>query len=203
VTPDGALATNKVLAQGAAVGVVVSGVAQRLPDDVLPEIREFYDYWLSLPKHALVPTLSNWLDHAVPHLQPLVAISDIHSPTRLKIRYFGTGLVEVMGADRTGSDAEEVYVSSAKPLISRVAWEAVTRPCGYMCLRTAQTALRREIGVHSIALPLANPTSPVPAVVSYNYISKRDYAFSDESAAERVHEVKLTGWIDLGAGVPK
>ena len=181
----------------------MSGVTLPLPDDALPEIREFFAYWNALPKHAFMPRLSDWLDHAVPHLQPFVAISDIISPTRLKIRYFGTGLVEVMGSDRTGSEAEEVYITSAKPLISRVAWEAVTRPCGYMCLRTAQTATRREVGVNSIALPLANPTSPVPAVVSYNYISKRDYALSDESAAERVHDVKLTHWIDIGAGVPK
>ena len=43
----------------------------------------------------------------------------------------------------------------------------------------------------------------MPAAVSYNLISKRDYAFSDESAAERVHDVKLTHWIDIGAGIPK
>ena len=112
---------------------MVSGVGHALPADALREIREFYEYWASLPKHDYVPRLSDWLDHAVPYLQPFVAISDIISPSRLKIRYFGAGLVEVMGADRTGSEAEEVYVTSAKPLISRVAWEAVTRPCGLTC----------------------------------------------------------------------
>jgi hypothetical protein len=166
-----------------------------------PEMAAFAAHWLRLRKVSLVPRLSDFLDAPVPNLQPFVAISDVLAPDQIKVRLFATGLVEVMG-ERTGSAIEEVYAKGAREAVCALAWEAVTRPVGYVCVRCIKTPSGLDLGISTISLPMLN-ASAAPVVVSYIHITKKRVLLMEEAQADVVHHVELTHWIDIGAGTPE
>jgi len=174
----------------------------QLPQGTDPDIVKFYFYWLSLPKSGLLPRLSDYLDHAPPELQPFVGISDVYSPIKQKLRLLGTGLVSISGKDPTGAELGVLYVEKVKKQMGQLAWDVVSRPVGYLCVRDLRTTSGRIVHGPSICLPLANPTSPAAAVITYTHVEHADTSFPGDDRAELVQNIRVTHWIDLGAGVP-
>jgi len=64
-------------------------------------IGTFQRYRQSRIVNGLVPTLPDFLDQFEPAIAPWTIITDI-APTTLRVRFFGTGMVSLMGTDTTG-----------------------------------------------------------------------------------------------------
>jgi hypothetical protein len=176
-----------------------------LPQETPPDIVAFYTYWLSLPRaeSSVMPRLSDYFDHAPPKLQPFVAISDVISPANIKVRLMGTGLVNMVGRDPTGSDLSLLYSESLRSLMYKVAWQAATRPVGYIAVRNVRTRAGQIVQNPTICLPLANPPSSTIALITYAKISGVVIDIADDDQLQMVQDVRVTHWIDLGAGVPE
>lgn len=147
----------------------------RLPPDTPPEIKEFYEYCLSLPKTDLMPILSDYFDHAPPKLQPFVGIVDVISPIESRVRYYGTGLSKITGADPTGGAVNALFADHLKTLSASTLWQAITHPVGYLCIRDTRT--RSGITIHSpsICLPMKNPTQATKLVVNFSQMPAVDF----------------------------
>ena len=171
-------------------------------EDVPEPVREFFDYWNSLPKQGLVPRLDNYLDRAPPHLQPFVGIADVLSPTDMRMRLFGTGLVDKSGQEPTGKPLHLLYAEHVRGRMQDLVWNAATRPVGYLCIRSVATTGGRLFHNPSICLPIAVPMSAVKAVITYAYQDMSAFTFAQSERLDIVQDLRLTAWIDLGAGVP-
>ena len=173
-----------------------------LPADTLPEVAELYAYWASLPKLGLMPLLSDYLNHAPPRQQPFIAMVDIYSPTKMKVRLMGTGLVELSGRDATGADLRVLYAEGLEARVGSLGWSVVSRPVGYLGIRTVRTTSGRVVEGSTISLPLANPTSTINVGLTYFHVSDVESRRFESDKAEFVQDFMVKHWIDLGAGVP-
>jgi hypothetical protein len=174
-----------------------------LRQDNIPEpVREFFDYWNSLPKQGLIPRLDNYFDRAPPHLQPFVGIADVHSPTDIRLRLFGTGLVDLSGQDPTGKPMQHLYAEHVRGRMQDLVWSVATRPVGYLCVRSVATTGGRLFHNPSICLPIAVPMSAVKAVITYAYQDMSAVTFAPSERLDMIQDLRLISWIDLGAGVP-
>ena len=176
--------------------------ASTLPDDTAPCISAFYSYWLSLPKVKLIPTLSDYFDHAPPTLQPFVGICDVYSPTQIVMRLLGTGLVEASGSDPTGGPLDEFYAEKLRQQMGLMAYTSATHPVGYLCVRTIRLRGGNLIHCPSICLPISNSASPVPGIITYARVAGSATTFANQNTMEMVQDLRMTTWIDVGAGVP-
>jgi hypothetical protein len=176
--------------------------ATTLPTGTTSGIVEFFSYWSSLPKHGLSPLLSDYLDRAPPRLQPYVSMVDIPHDAPPRLRYLGTALTTLSGRDRTGKPLQLLYTKSLWPLVTRLTREVVSRPVGYICTRSIRTASGRLAHTPAICLPMTNPKSAVPVLVTYAQLESAALSMGYGDALESVQGVTVLHWIDLGAGVP-
>ena len=133
--------------------------------------------------------------------QSNVALVDVHSVNDMRIRLFGTGLTDIAGSDLTGADLLSNIHPDAQAQATRMAWDAVTRPCGYLMRRLLQRGIH-QITATSIGLPLLRDTSNVRSLVGF--MSRVGYAdeIHTTKASIYIQEIKLVKWIDIGAGIP-
>jgi len=173
-----------------------------LPKGTAPDIVDFFDYWSSLPRSGLVPTLGDYFDHAPARLQPYVGISDVHSPTKMNLRLLGTALVELGGRDPTGAHLELLYSEKVRAIMGEAVWDVVTLPTAYLCIRSLRRHSGRILDCPSICLPLCNHSANANTVITYANFSMDDMKFAEHDQLELVQDWRVTHWIDLGAGVP-
>lgn len=133
--------------------------------------------------------------------QSNVALVDIHGATDMRIRLFGTGLTDIAGADLTGADLLSNIHPDAQAQATRMAWTAVTQPCGYLMRRLLQRGVH-QISATSIGLPLLRDKSDVRSLVGF--MSREGYAdeINTIQASVYIQEIKLIRWLDIGAGIP-
>ena len=116
-----------------------------LPTGTLADIVEFHDYWAALPKVSLIPHLNDYFDHAPPHLQPNVAVADVASATDVRVRLYGTGLADLTGSDQTQANVKTLYADFLKAGVGQLAWMVVSRPFGYLGIRSTRTRAGRAM----------------------------------------------------------
>lgn len=79
-----------------------------------PPLRRLHDYWQGKRKPGALPGRRDIDPIEIPQLMPQVALVDIlREPLDYRYRLFGTRLVEVMGAERTGKRMREVMNPAA------------------------------------------------------------------------------------------
>ena len=174
-----------------------------LPPDTPADISEFYAHWCGLPRDRLVPHLHDYLDTAPAHLQPYVGISDINSPTDIRLRLLGTGIVDLSGRDPTGGPMMVLYAESLRAPMAKMVWQVVTRPTAYICVRSIRTKGGNMVHCPSICLPLHNTPSPVPLVMTYAHVIGAGVGLAPRDKFDMVQDLRVTHWIDIGAGVPE
>lgn len=174
----------------------------RLPPDTPPDIKDFFEYWLSLPKADLLPSVSDYLDHAPLKLQPFVGIVDVLSSTESRVRYYGTGLSKITGSDPTGGAVNALFTDRLRALSAATLWQAVSHPVGYLCIRDTRSKSGITIHSPSICLPMRNPSQSAKLVVNFSQMPAVDFDNEPSREARLVTGWRLTHWIDIGAGVP-
>jgi len=74
-----------------------------------PPLRRLHDYWQGKRKPGALPGRRDIDPIEIPQLMPQIALVDVlREPLDYRYRLFGTRLVEVMGAERTGKRMREV-----------------------------------------------------------------------------------------------
>ena len=173
-----------------------------LPEGTLPDLVEFHRYWASLPTHGLMPSLSDYLDHAPPHLQPNVGIADVLSPTQVQVRLYGTALLNLAGKDATHASVNLLYADHLKPAVGQLAWLVVSHPFGYLGVRSTRTGAGRLIHSPCVCLPIQNRDATIKMIINYSHIDKSPTTMPEDDKSILVHGFNVTHMIDLGAGLP-
>ena len=148
-----------------------------------------------------MPTLRDFLDAPPFKYQSDVAIADVLSPTEMRFRLFGTGLSTIAGHDLTGSDILSNFHPDARAEASRLAWNAVTVPCGYYVRRDMRRGAYETSAV-GIGLPLLHEQSGRACVVGFSSVMDKTTDVVGGEESPFVRSTALIKWIDLGAGTP-
>jgi hypothetical protein len=162
--------------------------------------RSFLAHWKSLRVGNALPTLQDYLGKPHPLLQPNVAIKDVVAPGQLKVRLFGTHLVEVAGIDPTG---QNLMMFAGSPAMADELWRyqstVVTHPVGLASVKLAATASGRQISFEDIELPLAPfPGGPPCLACCLGFVELLDYR---DKMFKFLKHTSIR-WIDIGYGVP-
>lgn len=171
------------------------------PRAVPRDVEAFLKHWQMVPKTSLMPTLRAFLDARPFTHQSDVAIADIVSPTEMRFRLFGSGLSTIAGVDLTGSDVLSNFHPAARAEASRLAWSAVSVPCGYVVCREMRRDAFETTAV-GIGLPLLHEKSGRPCIVGFSSVADKTTDVVHSERSPFVRAVELMRWIDIGAGTP-
>jgi hypothetical protein len=162
--------------------------------------RAFLEHWQSLRVDGAIPRLQDFLSKPHPQLQPNVAIKDLVPPKLLRVRLFGTRLVDVVGVDLTGMN---ILDFAGNPAMAEALWwyhhTVAVHPVGLATVKLAATASGRSISFEDVELPLSPfPGGPPCVACCLGFVEVLDFKdpmfrFDDHLSAR---------WIDIGCGVP-
>jgi hypothetical protein len=162
-------------------------------------VQKFIAHWQSLPKDGLLPPLSAFLSAPHPELQPSVIIIDVRSEQNVPIRLLGTGIVNLIGRELTGTNSLDIYAPHLRARVGRACASMVQRPCGQVTERLICTAGGLMMAATSVALPIGVKGDRWGSLVAYT-CTREPVATGDSMTI--VHEILATEWIDIGAGIP-
>lgn len=168
-----------------------------------PALLELYRAWQGCRRHnALVPSLSDYLDAPSFRLQPVVAIGDIYSPTDIRIRLAGTGLVTLAGQDFTHEHVTDLIDPESLAAVGPEAWRAIKQPAGYTQLFTLRSANGLYFECFSLSLPLLPPASVPGCILTMMHIPSDVPRLPGAQETAMITSFKMLDWIDIGAGLP-
>ncbi len=177
----------------------MSGIGCVMVISFSPEVQRFIAHWRSLHKVGLVPTLQEFLTHALPDLQPYVIILDVVSDSNLHVRLLGTGLVQFAGRELTKTNALDIYAPHLRKRAVQNCTTIITHPCGQVTERLMNTAGGITVATTGIALPLRSKGGEINCIAAYN-APRSPVAAGDPAII--VSDISMSEWIDIGAGVP-
>jgi hypothetical protein len=162
--------------------------------------RTFLTHWQSLRVGDALPTLKDYLSKPHPFLQPNTAIKDVVEPGYLRVRLFGTHLVDVFGADITGRNLMEAAGSGA---MAQELWyyqhAVATHPAGLGSVKLAATASGRSVSFEDVELPLTPFPGGAPCLVCcLGFVEMIDY----KDTMVRLLKHTEARWYDVGWGIP-
>jgi hypothetical protein len=162
--------------------------------------RAFFEHWQSLRVDGAVPRLQDFLSKPHPTLQPNVAIKDVIPPKHLRVRLFGTRLVDVVGVDLTGMNIIDFAGNAA--MADALWWyhhQVATHPVGLASVKLAGTASGRTISFEDVELPLSPfPGGPLCVACCLGFVETLDF----KDPMLRFNDHLSARWIDIGWGVP-
>lgn len=140
-----------------------------------PQLKRVRDYWLETKGDTAIPRQADFvltdLAEAVPHL---IIIDVVHDPIRLKFRFLGTFVTDLVGRDSTGRWMDETLFPQN---LEEIIW--AYRHCAQTGLPLAtegpvDIAEKAWTGSEILFLPLTNDGSKVTQVAScYDLIERR------------------------------
>lgn len=80
-----------------------------LPEDCARQLRDIYDYWVSISPAGGLPARKDLDPLDIPKLLPFIYMLDVHyDPLRYKVRLVGTGIIRKTGRESTGEWFDKV-----------------------------------------------------------------------------------------------
>ena len=163
------MAVNDLHARGMLPAIVNALVRVTVADVLESNCRDIYAYWDGLRGARVAPT---WADFHLEHLSsktiPFVRVVDIRTePFDIRYRYWGTGLVRVLGHDRTGQTLSSMSLQRVQQAIEEYR-TVVAERAPYALVYNATTS--KETGalyVPGIRLPIMDDGENVTKVVAY------------------------------------
>ena len=179
---------------------LIAQTANRRFGGLPPQLADFLEHWLSLSSDGLVTTLESFLDHPDSRFQAMTSIIDITVLQSMTIRLFGTGLVDLLGHDLTGSNATHWYSEQARGEMGEFTACMFGAPCGLACLRADITSKGRRVNSVSLSLLLRRASGATSSMVVFFVMS--DSLGPGEIAID-LKDIVEPRWIDIGFGVPE
>jgi hypothetical protein len=164
----------------------------------VPGQAQFVAWWQSLPREDGVPTLAAALDKAEPTFAPWTCIIDMAIEEVLKIRLFGTGLVQAFG-EITGHNYLDYMPNDLRGPIKQSNRVILDTPCGRLTRASAITNSGREVVLGMVSLPVAHKGVLTQIAKYVRIIDTLDY----REGLSKVYRVQHQSWLDIGAGLPQ
>ena len=165
-----------------------------------PQLADFLEHWLSLSSDGLVTSLESFLGRPDPRFQAMTSIIDITGLQSMSIRLFGTGLVDLLGRDFTGSNATQWYSEQARGEMGEFTARMLAAPYGLACLRAYVTSKGRRVNSVSLSLPLRRASGVISSMVVFFVMSE---SLGPGEVSIDLSDIAEPRWIDIGFGVPE
>jgi len=131
--------------------------------------REVFEYWDHLRGQRLAPSWSEFhLEELSPRTIPYIRVVDVDLRAfDIRYRYWGTGLVRVLGQDRTGRTLSGLPLSRAKQALDEYK-TVVEDKAPYALIYNATTSKNAyPLYAPAIRLPLMDDRETVNIIVAY------------------------------------
>jgi len=166
-----------------------------------PPSKELLDYWLKIRGDDLVPLRSDLYPSDIQALLPRLMLLEYCAPDKLIYRLVGTGIVNRMGVELTGTNLFDTVIPKQLAMASYCYNAVRTHPCGLVLHMQMQSKYKAFFVAELIFLPLRDRQGEITQLVSSVSVLQRDArgTASDEQRAMKAFEA---AFIDIGAGVP-
>lgn len=125
---------------------------------MVPEHREFFDYWRSKVSDGELPSRQDIDPIEVPRLLPWIILYEVawqDGKPRFRFRLVGTGNVQRYGRDASGKWFEEVYSGDILAKQLAVFGAVATNGRPHLSHQTLPVADKEHVTYHRLILPLA------------------------------------------------
>ncbi|MCB2108339.1 MAG: PAS domain-containing protein [Rhodobacteraceae bacterium] len=163
-----------------------------------PSCRYFYDAWCEVAGGEIVPSSSDFLDHAPVELMPYAFIHDIH-PEGVIVRFMGTGLVQRWRHDLTGQYFGDQLAQFDRDRLLNFCQTVVHHPCGMRQIGHMASSMGRSLSFEAVMLPLRSDSAAPPRVIVFSQILGN---MVDKEHSSDFEQSGMREWIDLGNSIP-
>jgi hypothetical protein len=174
--------------------------------DLPRDAQDFAKRYLALAGADPVPALEAFFDRPPFEHMPRVVVADILDAENFTVRYFGTGIVDIVGGDHTGITARETRTKGLDDRYAGLSWFSVNFPCGFLSRRlvyrqNAPGVLEAAFELLTIAVP-ARRNNGVRCLIQYHSTPHMTAAPLGEKQSSVALKVIPLRWLDTGSGVP-
>lgn len=156
-------------------------------------------HWRSLAGDEKMPHTSDFLNNPDINLIPFVEIVELTDEGQL-VRFMGTGLVELWGADRTNQIFGDALPPDMKQGLDERSRTLVEHPCALVVLADFISPTGRPFAMETVLLPLAVDDGKAPRLCSFSKVL--DPLEREKGLEARFKATRHQTWLDIGCGVP-
>ncbi|MEH6631719.1 MAG: PAS domain-containing protein [Halopseudomonas aestusnigri] len=164
--------------------------------------KEFYEFWLSMPREGLVPSRSSFRPESVPSLLSNFMIYELISKDYIKVRLMGSALSDKLGGNSAGENYLDFIEGPRKEIASEALWSVVNKPCGMRVVLEQVLKSGLTVCMESIGLPLLNDEGGNPMILfQKNELDCEKRVPEAGYDPIRYYRLFRRDFIDIGAGL--
>lgn len=172
-----------------------------------PQMKAFYDFWLSLPRESgqIVPARRSLNPVDFKPLLPFFFLSEWKSETEIINKITGTKLDEKLGSNLTGFNVLKNYTKNKLEFYQHY-WSTIKdQPCGAFLIRNVMFPNGKVFQMHDIHLPLNNKKGETVYFCGINESKEGFHSEDEKRLFELLNKSQIVKMelFDIGAGLPK
>ena len=159
---------------------------------VLPQQREFYDYWRSKCRGALFPSRADILPEDIPSKLSMLTFTEpvpcdkTPGKRRYVHRLAGTGFWDFYGAEIQGRHVDELPIGCRADYWQRMLDLVIDNRRPYHGVTKPNTPMGAHMAQFWVRLPLADDGVNIDTILGYDYIAPLEKAVQPIRRATRV-----------------
>ena len=160
---------------------------------VLPQQREFYDYWRSKCQGERLPTADDIRPEDVSAQLPMITLTEpvisakAPNQTRYLYRLAGTGFWRFYGAEIQGCYVDELPIGCRADYWQRVLDMVVANRRPYHGVTKPNTPIGSHMAQFWLRLPLSSDGDRVDTILGYDYIAPLEKAIAPLAGQQKVY----------------
>ena len=158
-----------------------------------PEISEFWEYTAALPRTNALPQYAAFDLMDVYRLAPCIVVLDCEPENyRLRVRFAGTGVVELFGGETTGRYMDQINIGQQKDSLIAAYQQAIDDRCPQWTMADVMlnsAPLQRLFTYERLAMPFVDDDGRVCHVVAL--LHRHEWNGANDSFEHK--ELALTG----------
>jgi len=172
-------------------------------DFLSPNSQTFADYWISLPRDALVPDRQAFDPAAQRRILDHFVILEIVAADRILFRLAGTAEVERYGREVTGMNYLDFVDPERRPRAAEAFLHMADRPCGMLAVIHSTTRSGQKVVNEAIGFPMRDREGRTSLLYfQSNTVTQPGFRDPRQDRLDRHVRVSQRRFIDIGAGVP-
>ncbi|MAU40115.1 MAG: hypothetical protein CMF31_00670 [Kordiimonas sp.] len=172
--------------------------------DNYPDIKDVYDYWLSLrPEGKMIPARKALQPQALLPLLPNCFLLEHPAKGEVYIRLFGTALVERAGLELTGINLLKHWPIADQKLIEQFWTAALRQPCitQYVISTANESGLSKQC--LRTLFPLLDSTEEPRILFGYDHFLGLGDIYDNAKEGKLMATYQQIHFHDIGAGLPE
>ena len=166
-----------------------------------PDTKRLFEYWDSLPKDGVLPDRADFDPLAIHKIMPRILMVEHFGADNVVFRMVGTGITEDIGSDPTGQSYLGFLENGAFDVFHAANEAVFSTPCAGFFRVTARSAKGYLVDFDVLDVPMTNRAANSQIIVAH--LAQVSTGRMVPRGIFSVMEIKASGWIDIGAGIPE